>query len=131
MPLVVSERGPVQGLGNRLQELKAAAQREKKAIAQLEPNKPSDSADHKQRARRLAALRTEIGRLQGAETNASVDSELSMVLFEAYDLYRWQPNALKDGEDQPGTRVKLLVEGPAVFVFPGNQHMFTLPGRGS
>jgi len=40
----------------------------------------------------LEALTADIGRLKGRETNASVDSELSMVLFDDYELYRWQPN---------------------------------------
>ncbi len=34
--------------------------------------------------------------LSGRETEASVDSELSMVLFGNYELYRWQPNGLRN-----------------------------------
>jgi uncharacterized protein (TIGR03790 family) len=44
----------------------------------------------------IANLKSDMDRCQGKETGASVDSELSMVLFENYDLYRWQPNELKD-----------------------------------
>ncbi len=44
----------------------------------------------------IANLKSDMERCQGKETGASVDSELSMVLFENYDLYRWQPNELKD-----------------------------------
>jgi uncharacterized protein (TIGR03790 family) len=42
----------------------------------------------------ISSLNSDIGRCKGAETAASVDSELSMVLFEDYDLYRWQRNEL-------------------------------------
>jgi len=44
----------------------------------------------------ISNLKSDIDRCKGKETGASVDSELSMVLFENYDLYRWQPNELKD-----------------------------------
>ena len=41
-------------------------------------------------------LTADIDRIKGKETHASVDSELSMVLFDDYDLYRWQINELKN-----------------------------------
>lgn len=44
----------------------------------------------------LSYLKSDLDRIQGRETGASVDSELSMVMFDEYDLYRWQPNELKD-----------------------------------
>jgi uncharacterized protein (TIGR03790 family) len=44
----------------------------------------------------LLHLQVEIDRLSGKETGAAVDSELSMVLFDNYELYRWQPNELKE-----------------------------------
>ncbi|MFA5293105.1 MAG: TIGR03790 family protein [Phycisphaerae bacterium] len=44
----------------------------------------------------LANLKADIGRCKGTETSASVDSELSMVLYKDYDLYRWQKNELQN-----------------------------------
>ncbi len=44
----------------------------------------------------LTTLKADMDRCQGKETGASVDSELAMVMFDNYDLYRWQPNELKD-----------------------------------
>jgi uncharacterized protein (TIGR03790 family) len=44
----------------------------------------------------ITTLKADMDRCQGKETGASVDSELSMVMFDNYDLYRWQPNELKD-----------------------------------
>ncbi len=41
-------------------------------------------------------LITDIDRIKGAETGASVDSELSMLMFDDYELYRWQSNELKN-----------------------------------
>ncbi len=44
----------------------------------------------------ISNLKANIGRCEGAETAASVDSELSMVLYGDYDLYRWQKNDLQN-----------------------------------
>ncbi|MBN1457254.1 MAG: TIGR03790 family protein, partial [Sedimentisphaerales bacterium] len=38
----------------------------------------------------------DISDISGYETNASVDSELSMVMFDDYPLYRWQENELEN-----------------------------------
>jgi len=43
----------------------------------------------------LNNLAADIDRIKGKKTHASVDSELSMVLFDDYDLYAWQANELK------------------------------------
>ncbi len=44
----------------------------------------------------VSNLKADIGRCNGQETAASVDSELSMVLYGDYDLYRWQKNELQN-----------------------------------
>jgi uncharacterized protein (TIGR03790 family) len=44
----------------------------------------------------LTELNKDIEILKGIETFASVDSELSMVMFDDYELYRQQPNELKE-----------------------------------
>jgi len=73
------------------------------AAASEDPNSP----------RAAPLLRSRIDRLKGKETNASVDSELSMLLFDDYDLYRWQPNALKDRPDSDGqTLMVCRLDGP-------------------
>ena len=56
----------------------------------------TDSAEHKQANKRLAQLQLTIDRINVDETHASVDRKLSLVLFDSYDLYCWQPNLLKD-----------------------------------
>jgi len=42
----------------------------------------------------LLRANSDIDNIRGVETNASVDSELSMINFGHYELYRWQPNEL-------------------------------------
>jgi len=96
VPIKVGKRGVLPGYEGRLRELNVLADEEKKKIAQFKQEGSTDSAQHKQATQRLAQLQLEIDWISGTETNASLDSELSMVLFEAYDLYRWQPNMLKN-----------------------------------
>ena len=96
VPIKVGKRGPLISHQGKLKELNQLAQEQKQRIEQLEQNGLADSAQHKQTSNRLARLQLEIDRINGKETNASVDSELSMVLFESYELFRWQPNTLKN-----------------------------------
>jgi uncharacterized protein (TIGR03790 family) len=107
VPIKVGRRGVLAGQEDRLQELKAVTEQEKKKSEQLKQEGLTDSDQYKQAAHRLAQLQLEIDRISGGETNASLDSELSMVLFEAYDLYRWQPNMLKD--DVMGLQYRTLM----------------------
>jgi uncharacterized protein (TIGR03790 family) len=76
-------------------ELRGAAEQERKRIEQSKQDDLADSAQYKQSNQQLAQLQLEIDSINGKETNASVDSELSMVLFGDYDLFRWQANMLK------------------------------------
>ena len=107
VPFKVGRRGVLVGQEGRLQELKAVAEEEKKRVEQLKQDNQVDSDQYKQAAGRLAQLQIEIGRISGTETDAALDSELSMVLFEVYDLYRWQPNMLKN--DVMGLRYRTLM----------------------
>ncbi len=95
VPIKVGPRGTLIGMEGKLKELKELAEQEKKRIEQLAQNGRTNSLDHKQSTYKLARLQSEIDYIDGRETNASVDSELSMVLNGGYELYRWQPNALK------------------------------------
>ncbi|MEE8575635.1 MAG: TIGR03790 family protein, partial [candidate division Zixibacteria bacterium] len=104
VPFKVEGRNPLRNQQDKLKELKELIKLEKKKIEQLKQN---DSAEYKQSNRRLTKSQLQIARINGKETNASVDSELSMVLFEDYDLYRWQPNKLKN--DVLGLSFKTLM----------------------
>lgn len=87
---------PPKGTEVELEELQKQADKEKNRVEQLKQSGRTRSAAYRQGKRQLAQLQLKIDRLNGKGTNASVDSELPMVLFGAYDLYRWQPNLLKN-----------------------------------
>jgi uncharacterized protein (TIGR03790 family) len=69
----------------------------------------------------LLHLQTEVERLSGKETNAAVDSELSMVMFGDYELYRWQLNELKDRTFWLDTQTIMVsrLDGPGVAIAKG------------
>jgi uncharacterized protein (TIGR03790 family) len=97
VPIKVGKREPLKDQQDKLTQLEKLAEQEKNRIKQLKQNGVTDtSREMKDTKRKLAQLQLEIDFIVGNETNASVDSELSMVLFGDYELYRWQPNRLKD-----------------------------------
>ena len=96
VPVKVGGRGVLEGQEDKLKELNRLAEQEEKTLEKFKQAGLIDSAENKQANGRLAQLQATIDRINGKETNASVDSELSMVLFDSYELYRWQPNMLND-----------------------------------
>ncbi len=96
VPIKVGPRGVLAGMEGKLKELKELAEQEKTKLDQLKKDGHADSQDYQEISRRLEQMQMEIDHISGRETNASVDSELSMVLFGPYELYRWQPNMLKN-----------------------------------
>lgn len=117
VPIKVEGRGILNGQEDKLAELKDSAQQEKKKGEKLNLDGLAESSEYKQSTKRLAQLQQIIDRISGKETNASVDSELSMVLFDSYELYRWQPNLLKDGSNDflgLGSRILMVsrLDGP-------------------
>jgi uncharacterized protein (TIGR03790 family) len=110
VPIKVGRRGTLTALEGRLKELRELVRQEKERIEPTAPgSKKQSSSEQKKSNQKLARLQLEIDRITGKETNASVDSELSMVLFGPYELYRWQPNMLR--ADVPGLSFKLLMVG--------------------
>jgi uncharacterized protein (TIGR03790 family) len=99
IPIKVGPRGLLPGMGTKRNELKLQVSEEKQKLEQLKQDPELDqkevSTQKKQINQKIARMQLEIDRISGKETNASVDSELSMVLFQPYDLYRWQPNMLR------------------------------------
>lgn len=96
IPIKVGGRGVLKEQEDKLKELNRLAEQEEKILESLKQADLTDSAEYKQVNNRLAQFQYAIGRINGKETSASVDSELSLVLFDSYDLYRWQPNMLND-----------------------------------
>ncbi len=69
----------------------------------------------------ISAVKADIGRCRGTDTAASVDSELSMVLFDNYDLYRWQKNDLQDMPAWLPSRTLMVsrLDGPSAKIAAG------------
>jgi uncharacterized protein (TIGR03790 family) len=74
---------------------------------------------------RLAQYKMVEDIIVGKETSASVDSELSLVLFPEYELYRWQANRLQDTADANQSRQNSLtlmvsrLDGPGEKIATG------------
>jgi len=121
VPTKVGGRGVLAGQADVLKGLKESADKEKEAIEQLEQKRQDRSRAYKLRQTALARLQLGIDRINGRETHASVDSELSMVLFEAYDLYRWQPNVLEKNSLGLSFRTLMVsrLDGPSPEIAKG------------
>ncbi|MCP4607219.1 MAG: TIGR03790 family protein [Planctomycetes bacterium] len=125
IPVKVGSQGPMPGKGRKINELKKLQSKEKQRLEQLKQNSTLDrqqaSIQTKQINQKISQIKGEISRLSGHETNASVDSELSMLLFQSYDLYRWQPNMLRG--QVPGLGFKTLMvsrlDGPDEKIVKG------------
>ena len=97
VPIKVGGRGLVKGKEDDLRRLEQSAEQHRKEIELLQGDDSITSTRQKREMKqKLTQLQSDIDRIRGKETGASVDSELSMVLMGDYELYRWQPNKLKD-----------------------------------
>jgi uncharacterized protein (TIGR03790 family) len=94
VPIKAGARGLLPGQEDKLRELESQAEKEKERIDRLEKENARSTQAYKEASKRLARLKLSIDRIEGRETGASVDSELSLALFDKYELYRWQPNIL-------------------------------------
>ena len=121
VPIKAGRRGPLLGTDKRLKTLKELAAQEKKTIKDLQRKGRAGSAEHKSHRLKSNQIKQEIDRISGAETNASVDSELSMLLFGPYDLYRWRLNTFKDQRADSAFRVLMVsrLDGPDDTIVKG------------
>jgi uncharacterized protein (TIGR03790 family) len=102
VPFKVGRREPLTGYEGQLKELRQLQQQEKDALVQLEQKGQTATTAYQQHQARSFQLQMDIDRITGRETDAALDSELALILCNAYELYRWQPNALR-------------VQGPQLF----------------
>jgi len=120
VPYKVGRCEPSTGMDGRLKQLRQLHQQEKDAIARLEAAGATGSPDYQQQQMRLGQIQMDMDRIMGKETEASVDSELSLVLCPVYDLYRWQPNRLRSPEPQPfKTLMVCRLDGPNYGIAKG------------
>ncbi len=120
IPFRVGPRGPLVQFEDRLKYLRLQLEQTKEAVAELETRKLKDSAEYGQKSRQVMVLQAQIDSINGKETGASVDSELSMALFGNYELYRWQPNLLRASTPQPfRTLMVCRLDGPDYGIAKG------------
>jgi uncharacterized protein (TIGR03790 family) len=120
IPYKVGRREPMTDMDSQLKQLRQSLQQEKDAIAQLEAAGSANSPIHRQRQMRLAQIQMDMDRITGRETEASVDSELSLLLWPGYDLYRWQPNRLRSPDPEPfKTLMVSRLDGPHYGIAKG------------
>lgn len=72
-------------------------------------------------AKSLQLLNSQISMLSGKETGCALDSELSMLKFDDYELYRWQPNELKRRLFWIGAKTLMVsrLDGPTAKIAKG------------
>jgi uncharacterized protein (TIGR03790 family) len=94
---------------------------ENKALEELETQDRKESTEYRQRKMTADSYQAQINLINGVETEASVDSELSMVMFGNYELYRWQPNLLKRDNNVfgPMTYMVSRLDGPGFDIAVG------------
>lgn len=95
VPYIVGPRGTLRGEEERLAKLRELQQKSDEEVGALEAEEQADPVEIAKYKRAKMMIQMDIDRIDGRETNASVDSELSLVLCGAYELYRWQPNLLR------------------------------------
>ncbi len=100
VPFKVGRREPLVGYEGQLKELRRLQQEAKDALAQSEQKGQANTPAAQKQQAGVVQLQMDIDRITGRETEASVDSELALVLAPAYELYRWQPNALRSSAPQ-------------------------------
>ncbi|UCC21822.1 MAG: TIGR03790 family protein, partial [Planctomycetota bacterium] len=97
VPFKVGPRGALSDKKERLEQLTKQKTDLNQKLEQLQKSDAGNNLKEvEDTKRKLNRLQSKIDYITGRETSASVDSELSMVLFGEYQLYRWQPNKLKD-----------------------------------
>ncbi|MBN1973077.1 MAG: TIGR03790 family protein [Sedimentisphaerales bacterium] len=96
VPISVHGRGQLEGQDEQLKKINELIVQGKEAQAKLNAGTIINPSEKKAIETKLAQLQIIADLITGKETNASLDSELSMVLVGNYELYRWQPNALQE-----------------------------------
>lgn len=120
VPFRVGRREPISGLDAQTRQLRQRLQEEKDTIAELEQKGQADSPAWRQRQLVSTQIQMDLDRIAGRETEASVDSELSLVLAGPYELYRWQPNGLRGPHPQPfRTLMVCRLDGPSYSIAKG------------
>jgi uncharacterized protein (TIGR03790 family) len=94
VPITVQGRGQLEGQEEQLKKLNELIAQGKKVMDELNAQPGNNTVEKERTQTKLAQLQLLADIMSGKETSAALDSELSMVLFDKYELYRWQINPL-------------------------------------
>jgi uncharacterized protein (TIGR03790 family) len=120
VPFKVGRRDPLNGFDAQLKQLRQSLQEEKDAVVQLEKEGQANTPAWQERQARAMQIQMDIDRIEGKETDASVDSELALVLSAPYELYRWRPNLLMTPGPHPfKTLMVSRLDGPSYNIAKG------------
>jgi uncharacterized protein (TIGR03790 family) len=115
VPIVVGKRGQLPGREGELKKMEELIEQGEGRIRQLEQDNIADlkriAPEKKRIESNISRYKLVIDIIEGKETNASVDSELSMVMFRHYELYRWQVNMLRSSSKNSQQQDVLLAAG--------------------
>jgi uncharacterized protein (TIGR03790 family) len=89
IPYKVGPRGQLKDKQERLLQLKADINQ-----CEIKLSVVTNAGEKAKINKEIKTAQQELDWITGSQTDASVDSELSMVKAGAYELYRWQPNQL-------------------------------------
>ena len=115
VPIKVAGRGMLEGKEKELSKLKALLE-EKQNMLQGQAN--TSLTQSKALKREIKNLNQQIDFISGKFTDASVDSELSLVLYENYELYYRQENKLNSHNIDPDGKTLMVcrLDGPGFEV---------------
>ncbi len=125
VPISVDGRGQLKGNEEQLKKINELIAQGKEVQEKLKAQTVKNPTEEKNVETKLVQLQAMVNIINGNETHASLDSELSMVLIEGYELYRWQVNPLQsvvsniaDSNDKlSATRDKIMMvsrlDGPS------------------
>jgi len=120
VPFKVGRRDPLSGFDAQLKQLRQSLQEQNDAVAQLEKDGQANTPAWQERRARAMQIQMDIDRIEGKETDASVDSELAMVLSGPYELHRWQPNLWPTPGPHPfKTLMVCRLDGPSYNIAKG------------
>jgi len=124
VPYKVGGRGAIKGQEAKLASLRAMIEQQQQKLRELDSNAASKDIRYKRNliSSRIKRLQSSVSRITGSESHASLDSELSMVLFEDYELHRWQANKLNKYSDswQDGKTIMVCrLDGPDAKIAKG------------
>jgi len=118
VPYKVGPRGPLPNKSAELAQWRAKLKAQQDISATLAKEGKSNTTAYQQSEARVMQYRAEVNRITGAETGASLDSELSLARFEDYDLFRWRPNDLLNHPVPEISRTLMVsrLDGPSLDI---------------